>query len=87
METTRIPLSQCVERSYQNRKGLGDVSGLARERGGEECRELGGRLGHVGEEEDLLVLEVVVDGGAADAGASGNAGADPDALLPWAGAA
>ena len=30
METTRIPLSQCVESSYQNRKGLGDVSGLAR---------------------------------------------------------
>ena len=30
METTRIPLSQCVESSYQNRKELGDVSGLAR---------------------------------------------------------
>ena len=30
METTRIPLSQCVESGYQNRKGLGDVSGLAR---------------------------------------------------------
>lgn len=30
METTRIPLSRCVESSYQNRKGLGDVSGLAR---------------------------------------------------------
>ena len=30
METTKIPLSQCVESSYQNRKGLGDVSGLAR---------------------------------------------------------
>lgn len=30
METTKIPLSQCVESSYQNRKKLGDVSGLAR---------------------------------------------------------
>ncbi len=30
METTRIPLSSCVESSYQNRKELGDVSGLAR---------------------------------------------------------
>lgn len=30
METTRIPLSQCVESSYQNRKELGDVSRLAR---------------------------------------------------------
>lgn len=30
METTRIPLSQCVESAYQNRKELGDVSGLAR---------------------------------------------------------
>ncbi len=30
METTRIPLSQCVESNYQNRKELGDVSGLAR---------------------------------------------------------
>ncbi|MFR1640393.1 MAG: ParB/RepB/Spo0J family partition protein [Eggerthellaceae bacterium] len=30
METTRIPLSMCVESSYQNRKELGDVSGLAR---------------------------------------------------------
>lgn len=30
METTRIPLSQCIESSYQNRKELGDVSGLAR---------------------------------------------------------
>ena len=30
METTRIPLSQCVESSYQNRKELGDVSELAR---------------------------------------------------------
>ena len=30
METTKIPLSQCVESSYQNRKELGDVSGLAR---------------------------------------------------------
>lgn len=30
METTRIPLDKCVESSYQNRKELGDVSGLAR---------------------------------------------------------
>lgn len=30
METTKIPLSSCVESSYQNRKELGDVSGLAR---------------------------------------------------------
>ena len=30
METTKIPLSQCVESSYQNRKELGDVSELAR---------------------------------------------------------
>ncbi|MEC4175212.1 hypothetical protein VIN30_01970 [Adlercreutzia sp. R7] len=30
METTRSLLSQCVESSYQNRKKLGDVSGLAR---------------------------------------------------------
>lgn len=30
METTKIPLSRCVESSYQNRKELGDVSGLAR---------------------------------------------------------
>ena len=30
METTKIPLAACVESSYQNRKGLGDVSGLAR---------------------------------------------------------
>lgn len=30
METTKIPLSRCVESSYQNREGLGDVSGLAR---------------------------------------------------------
>lgn len=30
METTKIPLAQCVESSYQNRKELGDVSGLAR---------------------------------------------------------
>lgn len=30
MGTTKIPLSQCIESSYQNRKGLGDVSGLAR---------------------------------------------------------
>lgn len=29
METTKIPLSSCVESSYQNREGLGDVSGLA----------------------------------------------------------
>lgn len=30
METTKIPLSACVESSYQNRKELGDVSELAR---------------------------------------------------------
>ena len=30
METTKIPLSSCVESSYQNRKELGNVSGLAR---------------------------------------------------------
>lgn len=30
METTKIPLATCVESSYQNRKELGDVSGLAR---------------------------------------------------------
>ena len=30
METTKIPLAQCVESSYQNRKELGDVSGLVR---------------------------------------------------------
>lgn len=30
METTKIPLSSCIESSYQNRKELGDVSGLAR---------------------------------------------------------
>lgn len=30
METTKIPLAQCVESSYQNRKELGDVTGLAR---------------------------------------------------------
>lgn len=30
MEATKIPLSSCVESSYQNRKELGDVSGLAR---------------------------------------------------------
>lgn len=30
METTKIPLAACVESSYQNRKELGDVSGLAR---------------------------------------------------------
>lgn len=30
METTKIPLAACVESSYQNRVGLGDVSGLAR---------------------------------------------------------
>ena len=30
METTRTPLFQCVESSYQNRVGLGEVSGLAR---------------------------------------------------------
>ena len=30
METTKIPLSQCIESKHQNRVGLGDVSGLAR---------------------------------------------------------
>ena len=30
METTKIPLSQCIESKHQNRKDLGDVSGLAR---------------------------------------------------------
>ncbi len=30
METTKIPLAQCVESSYQNRKEPGDVSGLVR---------------------------------------------------------
>lgn len=30
METTKIPLASCVENSYQNRRELGDVSGLAR---------------------------------------------------------
>ena len=30
METTKIPLASCVESSYQNRKELGDVTGLAR---------------------------------------------------------
>lgn len=30
METTKIPLSQCVENKLQNRASLGDVSGLAR---------------------------------------------------------
>ena len=30
METTKIPLAACVESSYQNRVGLGDISGLAR---------------------------------------------------------
>lgn len=30
METTRIQISHCVKSSYQNRKELGDVSGLAR---------------------------------------------------------
>lgn len=30
METTKIPLSQCVESKLQNRVSLGDVSGLAR---------------------------------------------------------
>lgn len=30
METTKIPLAACVESSYQNRKELGDVSGLVR---------------------------------------------------------
>ena len=30
METTKIPLAACIESSYQNRVGLGDISGLAR---------------------------------------------------------
>lgn len=30
METTKIPLSQCIESKLQNRSSLGDVSGLAR---------------------------------------------------------
>lgn len=30
METTKIPISQCIESKHQNRKDLGDVSGLAR---------------------------------------------------------
>ncbi|MEG0418963.1 ParB/RepB/Spo0J family partition protein [Gordonibacter sp.] len=30
METTKIPLTQCVESKLQNRASLGDVSGLAR---------------------------------------------------------
>ncbi|WP_101721057.1 ParB/RepB/Spo0J family partition protein [Eggerthella timonensis] len=30
METTKIPLAQCIESKHQNRKDLGDVSGLAR---------------------------------------------------------
>lgn len=30
METTKVPLSQCVESRLQNRKNLGDVSGLAK---------------------------------------------------------
>lgn len=30
METTKIPLSQCIESKHQNRKDLGDVTGLAR---------------------------------------------------------
>ena len=30
METTKIPLSSCIESKHQNRKGLGDVTGLAR---------------------------------------------------------
>ncbi len=30
MEATKIPLSRCAESGYQNRKELGDVSGLAR---------------------------------------------------------
>lgn len=30
METTKIPLSSCIESKRQNRKGLGDVTGLAR---------------------------------------------------------
>ncbi len=30
METTKIPLSSCVESKHQNRKELGDVTGLAR---------------------------------------------------------
>lgn len=30
METTKIPLSSCIESKHQNRVGLGDVTGLAR---------------------------------------------------------
>lgn len=30
METTKIPLSRCIESKHQNRVGLGDVTGLAR---------------------------------------------------------
>ena len=30
METTKIPLSSCIESKHQNRKDLGDVTGLAR---------------------------------------------------------
>ena len=30
METTKISLSSCIESKHQNRKGLGDVTGLAR---------------------------------------------------------
>ena len=29
METTKIPLSSCIESKHQNRVGLGDVTGLA----------------------------------------------------------
>lgn len=49
METTKIPLSSCVESSYQNRKELGDVSGLAR------SIEVNGQI---------TPLIVVADGGA-----------------------
>lgn len=30
MEATKIPLSSCIESKHQNRKGLGDATGLAR---------------------------------------------------------
>ena len=39
---------------------------------GENIRELLGRFRHVREEEDFFVLEMVVDGGASDLGASGD---------------
>lgn len=37
MKTTKIPLAACVESSYQNRKELGDVSGLAPQHRGERA--------------------------------------------------